>query len=263
MRTTGAVRAFTDAPVDDATLYRVLDRARFAPSGGNRQPWRVVVVKDAEISAGSSATCRQLGWREYVAFVEAGEVPFAPGADGRPNRSDIDLDAARATPQPVAVRRRPRPGARRCSSSARTSRASRCSTAGFERQSIIGGGSIYPFVQNLLLSARNEGLGGRHDDVPRPPGGRRARRCSASRPTIALAAVRRARRPREVPEQAQAPTGRGVRVRRPTRRRRRSMAETGATRRSVAPGRGGARAAGVRRDASSRSSCCSSTTSPR
>ena len=49
MRTTGAVRSFTDDPVDDATLYRVLDRARFAPSGGNRQPWRVVVVKDPEI----------------------------------------------------------------------------------------------------------------------------------------------------------------------------------------------------------------------
>ena len=47
MRTTGAVRGFTDAPVDDATLYRVLDRARFAPSGGNRQPWRVIVLEDA------------------------------------------------------------------------------------------------------------------------------------------------------------------------------------------------------------------------
>ena len=31
---------------------------------------------------------------------------------------------------------------------------------GIDRQSIIGGGSVYPFVQNLLLSARNEGLGG-------------------------------------------------------------------------------------------------------
>jgi hypothetical protein len=34
LRTTGAVREFTDEPVDDATLARVLDTARFAPSGG-------------------------------------------------------------------------------------------------------------------------------------------------------------------------------------------------------------------------------------
>jgi nitroreductase len=31
---------------------------------------------------------------------------------------------------------------------------------GLDRQSIIGGGSIYPFCHNLLLAARNEGLGG-------------------------------------------------------------------------------------------------------
>ena len=47
LRTTGAVREFTDQAVDDAVLARVLDTARFAPSGGNAQAWRVVVVKDA------------------------------------------------------------------------------------------------------------------------------------------------------------------------------------------------------------------------
>ena len=47
VRTTFAARTFTDDPVDDATLARILDDARFAPSGGNRQPWKVVVVKEA------------------------------------------------------------------------------------------------------------------------------------------------------------------------------------------------------------------------
>jgi nitroreductase len=158
MRTTGAVRGFTDAPVDDATLYRVLDRARFAPSGGNRQPWRVIVVKDAETRR-KLRDLSQLGWREYWAFVEAGEVPFGPGADGRPNPLDIDLEAARATPQPSefvdTIDQAPALlviGAHLPSLAVLD--------AGFERQSIVGGGSIYPFGQNLLLSARSEGLGG-------------------------------------------------------------------------------------------------------
>lgn len=40
IRSTGAVRGFTDVPVSDATVADVLEAARFAPSGGNRQPWR-------------------------------------------------------------------------------------------------------------------------------------------------------------------------------------------------------------------------------
>ena len=158
MRTTGAVRAFTDAPVDDATVYRVLERARFAPSGGNRQPWRVVVLRDSDQRRVIRELC-VLGWREYVAFVEAGEVPFAPGPDGHPNRSAIDLAAARATPKPAPF-------------VDELDRAPAVLVVGAhlpslavldwdsERQSIIGGGSIYPFLQNLLLSARDEGLGG-------------------------------------------------------------------------------------------------------
>jgi nitroreductase len=158
MRTTGAVRGFKDAPVDDATLARVLDRARFAPSGGNRQPWRVVVVKDP----GQRRLVRDLsvpGWREYAAFIEAGEVPFAPGPDGSPNASGLDLEAARATERPSAfVDEIDRAPALLVIGAHLPSLA--VLDWGLERQSIIGGGSMYPFVQNLLLSARSEGLGG-------------------------------------------------------------------------------------------------------
>ena len=57
---------FTDEPVRDAVVRAILDDARFAPSGGNRQPWRVAVVKDLA-SAGGSADLMQLVWDEYVA----------------------------------------------------------------------------------------------------------------------------------------------------------------------------------------------------
>ena len=49
LRTTGACRDFTDEPVADDVLARVLDTARFAPSGGNKQGWRVVVVQDPAV----------------------------------------------------------------------------------------------------------------------------------------------------------------------------------------------------------------------
>lgn len=46
MRTTPAVREFTDDPLPDDILERILDSARFAPTGGNRQGVRVIVLRD-------------------------------------------------------------------------------------------------------------------------------------------------------------------------------------------------------------------------
>ena len=46
MRTTFAAREFADDPLPDPVLYRILDNARFAPSGGNRQGTHIVAVRD-------------------------------------------------------------------------------------------------------------------------------------------------------------------------------------------------------------------------
>jgi len=52
MRITHAAREFTDEPLPDDTLYRILDNARFAPSGGNRQGTHITVVRDATPGSG-------------------------------------------------------------------------------------------------------------------------------------------------------------------------------------------------------------------
>lgn len=158
VRTTPAAREFTDEPVPRAALYRILDAARFAPSGGNRQGWRVIVVEDGD----TRRRLRDLyvmGWREYMAHVRAGLVPFAPRDAGRWTGPAVDLAAARDTPAPnpfgdhldevpvllvVAV----------------DLGALAVVDNGLDRQSIVGGGSIYPFTHNILLAARNEGFGG-------------------------------------------------------------------------------------------------------
>ena len=46
IRTLRAVREFTDEPVSDEAIRAILDLAVCAPSGGNRQPWEFVVVRD-------------------------------------------------------------------------------------------------------------------------------------------------------------------------------------------------------------------------
>ncbi|MCA8889468.1 MAG: nitroreductase family protein, partial [Parvularculaceae bacterium] len=42
-----STRAFLDTPVSDDDVRAILDIAKFAPSGGNVQPWRVHVVAGA------------------------------------------------------------------------------------------------------------------------------------------------------------------------------------------------------------------------
>lgn len=158
MRTTPATRAFTDEAVPDAVVHRILDHARFAPSGGNRQGWRVVLLRDRAIRR-RIRELYSLGWREYMAHVDAGLVPFAPREHGRWNGPAIDLEAARRIPRPndfadaldtvpVLLLLLAELGSLACVDN------------GLGRQSIVGGGSIYPFGHNILLAARNEGLGG-------------------------------------------------------------------------------------------------------
>src|SRR5262245_22584493 len=51
MRTLRAVRRLKSDPIPEEVLHRVLEAATWAPTGGNRQPWRIIVVKDREQKA--------------------------------------------------------------------------------------------------------------------------------------------------------------------------------------------------------------------
>jgi nitroreductase len=158
MRTTPATRAFVDEPVPDDVLYRILDHARFAPSGGNRQGWRVIVVKDPQTRQ-RMRDLYVLGWREYTAHVREGLVPFAPREHGRWPGPAVDLAAARETPAPNQLADH-LDAAPVLLLLVADLHALATVDNGLDRQSIVGGGSIYPFGHNVLLAARNEGLGG-------------------------------------------------------------------------------------------------------
>lgn len=157
MRTAPATREFTDDEVSDEVLHRILDDARFAPSGGNRQGWHVVVVRDPDVRQ-QLRDEYQVAWREYVAHGRVGRVAFAPGPD-RHSQTWVDLDEARATPAP---------GSFSDDLDAHPVLLVVCvelaSLAvldhGLDRQSIVGGASVYPFCHNVMLAARNQGLGG-------------------------------------------------------------------------------------------------------
>jgi nitroreductase len=56
IRSRRQTRQFTDEPVSDADLQALLEIARWTGSAGNSQPWKFVVVRDAERRAALAAT---------------------------------------------------------------------------------------------------------------------------------------------------------------------------------------------------------------
>ncbi len=151
MRCVPSTRNFTAEPVPRDLLERVFENARFAPSGGNRQGWRVIVVTGRDLRRRMRELYEQ-PWNEYMiktggrAALDAGEASGLPagrlrmlrGADEFAHNFDevpvhlvvfVDIAAMAITDSEL------------------------------DRPSIVGGASIYPFVHNILLGLRNEGLG--------------------------------------------------------------------------------------------------------
>ena len=55
IKTRRSIRKFTTDDVPNKMIEQILEAARLAPSGSNRQPWRFMVVKDRE---SRQALCR-------------------------------------------------------------------------------------------------------------------------------------------------------------------------------------------------------------
>ena len=161
LRTTGAVREFTDEPVDDATVHRLLDTARFAPNGGNRQAWRVVVVQRSRRAPG---TAGPLPARLVRVPGPGVGRPHPVGGGDRPRRWSAGPWRRPAMPRP------PPPGPGGFAEHLDEVPVLLVLLADLERlatvdrdldhYTLVGGASIYPFAWSILLAARDEGLAG-------------------------------------------------------------------------------------------------------
>ena len=149
MSTTRSIRRISDRPVDDDVLARVLTACTWAPSGGNRQPWRVIAVRDHGVKQ-RIADLYTVEWDRYVEHNLAAlgdvddetreRVRTAFGTGTRLARNLAQVPAvAMFVHDPSALY---------------------VTDSGLGRHPVVGGASLYPAVQNLLLALRAEGLGG-------------------------------------------------------------------------------------------------------
>jgi nitroreductase len=126
-----ACRSFTDDPVPDALVARILEAATYAPSAENRQPWEFVVVRDAALRGRIGELMRR-AWDRHGRAHSEGRLPPELFADVERGATGSVV----AAPVLVVVAA----DTRRCLPATVPS-------------------SIFPALQNLLLAAGAVGLG--------------------------------------------------------------------------------------------------------
>jgi nitroreductase len=153
MRTTFAAREYTDDPLPDDVLERILDNARFAPSGGNRQGAHVVVIRE-RATREALAELSLTGARRYTAQMANGESPWNPLHEPGPTPEQI---AAITVPAQFTS---PFTNAAVVLAVWVNLEVVAAMDQHLDRIGVISGGSVYPLIWNILLAARNEGFGG-------------------------------------------------------------------------------------------------------
>jgi len=153
MHTTFSGREYTSDPLPDDTLYRILDHARFAPSGGNRQGWKVIVVRE-RATREALAKLTEPAAKRYSAQQQNGESPWNTIDPPRVDRAVIE---------------RTQPPARLLETVLKAAvvlvicvdlKVVASTDQELKRVGVISGASIYPFAWNVLLAARHEGYAG-------------------------------------------------------------------------------------------------------
>ncbi len=148
MSTLRAVRRLQSTPIPAPVLKRILQAAAWAPSGGNVQPFRIVAVRDPAVRAAIGDLYRPQ-WQRYGENARAGLAQMT--GEARDKRARM-LDACDHLGEhmgdaPVLLVFCFNPD------------LMAITDAELDRPSVVGGGSVYPALQNAMLACVREGVG--------------------------------------------------------------------------------------------------------
>jgi F420 biosynthesis protein FbiB-like protein len=140
VHTQRSIRKFKDEPVPDEAIWKMIDAAIRAPSGGNTQPWKFLVIKDpAKKQVLADAVRGSLGDLEK-ALEAAEQLPTE--SQRRMRRSSVTFRSDVASAPVLIIPCLVNP-----------------TSPTKDRDTIWAGSSIYGAVQNMMLAARAQGLG--------------------------------------------------------------------------------------------------------
>ena len=148
MSTLRAVRRLRPDPIPDDVMERLLQAACWAPTGGNQQPWSIIVVTDPDKKQ-ALKDIYQPQWAKYAVGYHERLAALPPDEAAKKQRQfsagDHLADHLHEAPAILMF----------CADPSRMA----ITDARLDRVSMVGGGSVYPPVQNLMLACVAEGIG--------------------------------------------------------------------------------------------------------
>lgn len=142
IRTTRAMRRLKPDPVPDELIRKIIDAGICAPSGGDTQRWRFIVVKDPEIKKQIQIRYKRAGDQVFPHYRSAPPPPGKTQEQKERMQNAVEYLTDHFHEAPVLIV---------CCLELDPGRASPAPK--------MTGASIYPAVQNMLLTARALGLG--------------------------------------------------------------------------------------------------------
>jgi nitroreductase len=145
MRTIGACRRYKPDDVPDEVIYRAAESARFAPQGGNRQPVRLIVVRERA----TKERLRDLylvPWTAYYEAALAGAQALGEYSSREKAVRAANEFAHKLADHPLLI------------VVCALRDGLHITDLELDRPSVVGGASIYPYVQNLCIALRVEGV---------------------------------------------------------------------------------------------------------
>ena len=144
IRTTGATRYISTKDVPDSVIVKAIEAARFGPSGGNRQPVRWIVVRDKQMRQQLADLYLPLWQRDMEMFLTG---QMRTGATLGPTVQAANYMAEHFADAPAIV-------------VATVQKADmHAHMKGPDGPNMVGGSSIYTFVQNFCVALRSMGVG--------------------------------------------------------------------------------------------------------
>ena len=105
-----SIRSFKSTPIDQKTLDAILEAGRLAPSWGNTQTWRFIIIEDNNIKTQLADDATPLGSRNNVVLKQApvviaacAELKRAGCREGKPTRIKKDTGSCLTPPLPWRI----------------------------------------------------------------------------------------------------------------------------------------------------------------
>lgn len=139
IHTLRAIRRLKPDPIPDDVLRQILEAAIRAPSGGNRQPWFFVAVRDAD-KRKTIADIWNTGYQKLLEVPYYGEAAAGRGSEAEQRMmKSVKYMSEHLHEAPVHL--------------------VVCMDTDGQPPAFGHGSSIYPAIQNLMLAARALGVG--------------------------------------------------------------------------------------------------------